>query len=110
MDTGKQTKLTSREPLLLAGTAVFSKYEPLSVAYTLPDFPNPEVVKGRLVILEFETCWIVGTYVPNAGAKLKVKSSRSSFPTFRRQDCSVLLLLRLFRSAYSLPTSFPLIK
>ncbi|CCO28004.1 hypothetical protein BN14_01995 [Rhizoctonia solani AG-1 IB] len=28
-------------------------------------------VKGRLVTLEFEKCWVIGTYVPNAGEGLK---------------------------------------
>ncbi|KAG9010925.1 hypothetical protein FRB94_009405 [Tulasnella sp. JGI-2019a] len=54
-----------------AGTAAFSKHKPISVGYVLPDIKTPDIVKGRLVILEFESCWVVGTYVPNAGQKLK---------------------------------------
>ncbi|KAG8907393.1 hypothetical protein FRB99_004418 [Tulasnella sp. 403] len=54
-----------------AGTAVFSKIEPIKVTYTLPDVTMPDMVKGRLVILEFETCFLVCTYVPNAGQGLK---------------------------------------
>lgn len=63
-----------------AGTAILSKYKPLSVSYTLdhslsavPGAPklNEDDVKGRLVTLEFEKYWVVGTYVPNAGEALK---------------------------------------
>ncbi|KAG8884811.1 hypothetical protein FRB98_002170 [Tulasnella sp. 332] len=59
-----------------AGTAVFSKHKPISVTYTLPDITTPDVVKGRLVILEFESCFIVGTYVPNAGQNLKSMNAK----------------------------------
>lgn len=65
-------KQTDGWSLALAGTAVFSKHEPKSVTYVLPDIATPDLDKGRLVVLEFEGCWIVGTYVPNAGQKLKV--------------------------------------
>ncbi|KAI5119491.1 hypothetical protein M0805_009515 [Coniferiporia weirii] len=53
------------------GTAIFSKHEPLSVTKTLPGHPNEEAVKGRIVTLEFETLYLVGTYVTNAGQGLK---------------------------------------
>jgi AP endonuclease-1 len=55
-----------------AGTAIFSKVEPREVTYILPDHPNKDVVKGRLVTFEFENLWLIGTYVVNAGEKLKV--------------------------------------
>ncbi|CAE6455756.1 unnamed protein product [Rhizoctonia solani] len=63
-----------------AGTAVLSKHKPISVSYTLDPSANiasgaPKLdeddVKGRLVTLEFENCWVIGTYVPNAGEGLK---------------------------------------
>lgn len=66
---------------LSAGTAVLSKHKPLSVSYTLDHSVNeaakaPKLeeddVKGRLVTLEFEKYWVIGTYVPNAGDALKV--------------------------------------
>jgi AP endonuclease-1 len=65
----------------LAGTAVLSKHKPLSTSFTLdcdttatPKAPKLDAddVKGRLVTLEFERCWVIGTYVPNAGDGLKV--------------------------------------
>ncbi|CEL51824.1 Exodeoxyribonuclease OS=Bacillus subtilis (strain 168) GN=exoA PE=1 SV=1 [Rhizoctonia solani AG-1 IB] len=63
-----------------AGTAVLSKHKPISHSFTLDSSANiasgaPKLdqddVKGRLVTLEFEKCWVIGTYVPNAGEGLK---------------------------------------
>ncbi|KAF8587413.1 hypothetical protein K439DRAFT_1385850 [Ramaria rubella] len=55
-----------------AGTAVLSKLEPLSVKWDLPGHEQAEeAAKGRLIVLEFPNTWIVGTYVPNGGQKLK---------------------------------------
>ena len=55
-----------------AGTAILSKIAPLTVKYDLPGYDNPSVVKGRIITLEFPKFWLIGTYVPNAGAELKV--------------------------------------
>ena len=47
-----------------SGTAVFSKHEPLSVVYGLPqDIHNHE---GRAITLEFEKFRLVNIYTPNA--------------------------------------------
>ncbi|KAI0336535.1 hypothetical protein GY45DRAFT_1238178 [Cubamyces sp. BRFM 1775] len=54
-----------------SGTAILSKVEPISVDYTLPGHPDPKSVKGRIVTLEFASCYLVGTYVVNAGTGLK---------------------------------------
>ncbi|KAI0664812.1 Endonuclease/exonuclease/phosphatase [Cubamyces menziesii] len=54
-----------------SGTAILSKVEPISVDYTLPGHPDPKNVKGRIVTLEFASCYLVGTYVVNAGTGLK---------------------------------------
>lgn len=43
--------------------------------YTLPGHPEPNTVKGRIVTLEFENLYVVGTYVVNAGTGLKVRST-----------------------------------
>ena len=56
----------------LAGTAILSKHKALSVNMTLPGHPDPSTVKGRIVTLEFETFYLIGTYVVNAGVQLKV--------------------------------------
>lgn len=55
-----------------SGTAVLSKHKPLSIDKTLPGHPDPESVKGRIITLEFASCYIVATYVVNAGQGLKV--------------------------------------
>jgi AP endonuclease-1 len=56
----------------VAGTAILSKKEPLSITKSLPGHPDASAGKGRIVTLEFEKCYVVGTYVTNAGEKLKV--------------------------------------
>ena len=65
-------------PILSAGTAIYSKIKPLSVKYHLPDVSDADIVTGRLVILEFASCFVVGLYAPNAGAKLKVLALSAS--------------------------------
>ncbi|KAF8343897.1 Endonuclease/exonuclease/phosphatase [Cantharellus anzutake] len=64
-----------------AGTAILSKYMPLSVTYNLPGYDNPSVVKGRIVTLEFNEFWLIGTYVPNAGAELKTLGIKNAWNT-----------------------------
>jgi AP endonuclease-1 len=64
----------------LAGTAILSKHKPLSVTTTLPGHPDPTLVKGRIVTLEFENCFVVGTYTVNAGADLKVWILDPAYP------------------------------
>jgi AP endonuclease-1 len=46
--------------------------EPISVDYKLPGHPDPSSCKGRIITLEFENAYIIGTYVVNAGQELKV--------------------------------------
>ena len=41
---------------------------------TLPGHPDPGSVKGRIITLEFEDYYVIGTYVVNAGQGLKVFS------------------------------------
>jgi exonuclease III len=57
----------------VAGTAIFSKHEALSVDMTLPGHPNPTIWKGRIITLEYPNFYLVGTYVVNAGDHLKVR-------------------------------------
>ncbi|CAG8754446.1 9042_t:CDS:2 [Dentiscutata erythropus] len=52
------------------GIALFSKIEPISVVFGLSTHPDPEITKGRVITLEFETLYYVTAYVPNAGEKL----------------------------------------
>ncbi|GAA5851294.1 hypothetical protein JCM9279_001095 [Rhodotorula babjevae] len=56
-----------------AGTAIFSKIKPLNVTlgFTESDEVSAADSEGRMVTLEFENTFVVGTYVPNAGQALK---------------------------------------
>ncbi|OAX38938.1 hypothetical protein K503DRAFT_717420 [Rhizopogon vinicolor AM-OR11-026] len=60
-----------------SGTAVLSKHKPLSVHTTLPGHPDPNDVKGRIVTMEFPGCYIIGTYVTNAGQGLKTLKEKN---------------------------------
>ncbi|KAF9425667.1 hypothetical protein BGZ94_007321 [Podila epigama] len=53
-----------------AGVAIFSKVKPLAVTAGLPTHLTPAVTKGRVVTLEFSSCFLIGCYVPNAGQGL----------------------------------------
>ncbi|KAK4058771.1 hypothetical protein OIO90_000217 [Microbotryomycetes sp. JL221] len=55
-----------------AGTAILSKLEPMSVTMGLPTSKDGQnATEGRIITLEFENSYVVGTYVPNAGEALK---------------------------------------
>ncbi|KLO11849.1 hypothetical protein SCHPADRAFT_905627 [Schizopora paradoxa] len=62
-----------------SGTAVLSKIKPLSTTQVLPDHPTPGAVKGRLVTLEFENFYLIGTYVTNAGQELKTLGAKEEW-------------------------------
>ncbi|KAJ7343288.1 Endonuclease/exonuclease/phosphatase [Mycena albidolilacea] len=62
-----------------SGTAILSKHKPLSVTTTLPGHPDPTLVKGRIVTLEFENSFVVGTYTVNAGADLKTLDQKKEW-------------------------------
>ncbi|KAI0721107.1 Endonuclease/exonuclease/phosphatase [Cerioporus squamosus] len=62
-----------------SGTAILSKVQPLSVDYTLPGHPDASAVKGRIVTLEFESCYLIGTYVVNAGTGLKTLHAKKEW-------------------------------
>ncbi|KAF7304992.1 DNA-(apurinic or apyrimidinic site) lyase [Mycena kentingensis (nom. inval.)] len=64
-----------------AGTAILSKHEPLSVNMTLPGHPDAHSVKGRIITLEFENSYFVGTYVVNAGQDLKTLEQKKLWNT-----------------------------
>ncbi|MBE5780197.1 MAG: exodeoxyribonuclease III [Clostridiales bacterium] len=51
-----------------SGTAIFTKREPLSVVYDIPD--TPQKGEGRAITLEFEDFYLVNLYVPNAQKEL----------------------------------------
>ncbi|KAJ7905716.1 Endonuclease/exonuclease/phosphatase [Mycena olivaceomarginata] len=62
-----------------SGTAILSKHKPLSVTTTLPGHPDPTLVKGRIVTLEFENSFVVGTYTVNAGTDLKTLDQKKEW-------------------------------
>lgn len=41
--------------------------------YSIPALEDAADAAGRIVTLEFSGLYIIGTYVPNAGEKLKVR-------------------------------------
>ncbi|KAG0007461.1 hypothetical protein BGZ80_004635 [Entomortierella chlamydospora] len=49
---------------------MFSKTTPISVTEGLSTHPDPSCTRGRIVTLEFPTCYVLGCYVPNAGQGL----------------------------------------
>lgn len=52
-----------------SGVTAFCKKEPISVHYGLLNGKYDE--EGRVITLEYEKCFVVGAYVPNAGDGLK---------------------------------------
>ncbi|BGP53732.1 hypothetical protein JCM8202v2_001302 [Rhodotorula sphaerocarpa] len=56
-----------------AGTAIFSKVKPVNVTRGFQESEEVSAAdsEGRMVLLEFENSYLVGTYVPNAGSGLK---------------------------------------
>lgn len=46
-----------------SGTLIYTKQEPLSVQYGLPDDSYND--EGRMITLEYDTFYLVNTYVPN---------------------------------------------
>ncbi|KAF9052903.1 Endonuclease/exonuclease/phosphatase [Panaeolus papilionaceus] len=64
-----------------AGTSILSKIPPLSVEESIPDYPDAEEVKGRIITLEYEKFYVVGTYVVNAGLNLKTLDLRKVWNT-----------------------------
>ncbi|KAK4053006.1 hypothetical protein OIV83_001739, partial [Microbotryomycetes sp. JL201] len=55
-----------------AGTAILSKLEPKGVTMGLPTSKQDQKLsEGRIITLEFDNTYVIGTYVPNAGEGLK---------------------------------------
>ena len=70
-----------------SGTAVFTKREPLSVAYGLSgEFMD----EGRVITLEFEDFYLVNAYVPNAQEGLGRLDYRLAFEAAMAEHLSAL--------------------
>ena len=52
-----------------AGTAIFSKLEPISVHYNFGERENHKE-EGRIITVEFQNFYLVNVYVPNSGRGL----------------------------------------
>ena len=59
-----------------SGTEIFTRIEPLSVAYGIDGKYSDE---GRLITLEFENCYLVNSYTPNAQKELARIDYRMEF-------------------------------
>lgn len=60
-----------------SGVVAYSKKEPIFVHYGLIDGKYDD--EGRVITLEFDNCYVVGAYVPNAGDGLKRMDFRMQF-------------------------------
>ena len=70
-----------------SGTAVFTRREPISVAYGLDGKHTDE---GRVITLEYEDFYLVCAYVPNAQDGLKRIDYRMEFEDDMREYLSLL--------------------
>ncbi|KAJ1024078.1 hypothetical protein NDA16_002917 [Ustilago loliicola] len=61
-----------------AGLAILSKIEPVKAVYGLPGLKDQDT-KGRIVTLEFENSFVVGTYAVNAGDGLKTMATKQAW-------------------------------
>ena len=52
-----------------SGTAIFTKHEPISVRYGLGIDEHDH--EGRVITLEYESCYVITLYVPNSQEELK---------------------------------------
>ena len=59
----------SKEKSGYSGTAIFTKYKPLSVKYDIDNEYHDK--EGRVITLEYDNFYLVSVYVPNAGEGLK---------------------------------------
>jgi exodeoxyribonuclease-3 len=62
---------TSKSRKGYSGTAIWSKTEPLSVNYDLPNHDGAGNEEGRVIAVEFNKFWIIHVYTPNSGEGLK---------------------------------------
>ena len=73
---GYRAYMTYAEKKGYSGTAVFTKREPISVAYGINGKHTDE---GRVITLEFDSFYFVCAYVPNAQDGLKRIDYRMEF-------------------------------
>ncbi|CAH2058530.1 unnamed protein product [Thlaspi arvense] len=59
-----------------SGTAIISRIKPLSVRYGTGQSGSDHDMEGRIVTVEFDSFYLISTYVPNSGDGLKRLSYR----------------------------------
>ena len=76
-----------------SGVAMFSKQKPISVEYGLgaEEFD----AEGRLITAEFDSFFLLTTYVPNAGRKLVTLDKRMKWDPLLRNHMKVLYFFPL---------------
>ncbi|CAH7671215.1 Endonuclease/exonuclease/phosphatase [Phakopsora pachyrhizi] len=62
-----------------AGVAILSKVKPIDVIYGLPTAKDQSLTRGRVITLEFDDFYLIGTYTPNAGEKLKFMEKKKEW-------------------------------
>jgi AP endonuclease-1 len=72
-----------------SGVAMFSKTEPISVEYGFGEEDDIDA-EGRLITAEFDTFYLVTTYVPNAGRKLVTLDKRMDWDPLLRKHLKEL--------------------
>jgi len=77
---------TSKARKGYAGTAIWSKVEPISVIYDTHHQDHEHSQEGRVITLEFPKFYVVHVYTPNAGQDLKRHGYRTNQwdPDFHR--------------------------
>ncbi|GAB6092542.1 exodeoxyribonuclease III [Furfurilactobacillus curtus] len=66
-----------------AGTAIFTKHEPIQVTYGLnePEFDH----EGRVITLEYQNYYLITSYTPNSGQELKRLAFRNDWDQVFRE-------------------------
>jgi len=73
-----------------SGVAMFSKQKPISVEYGLGAEAEEFDAEGRLITAEFDTFFLLTTYVPNAGRKLVTLDKRMKWDPLLRKHMKAL--------------------
>ena len=77
--------MSSAEKKGYSGTVVYVKQEPINVFFGIDGKYNDE---GRVITLEYENCYFVNAYVPNAQPELKRIDYREQFEDDMREYLS----------------------
>jgi len=59
-----------------SGTAIFTKYKPLSVSYSFDNTNSNFDIEGRLITLEYNSFYLINVYVPNIQSSISRQNYR----------------------------------